>query len=117
MQNALNRLNAEAPDDLTSEVCLIIAEEKLESFFELFVGLENLLSEFDGESTTAICTAAETKKEDPPKRADPLKILSFFDFTGFLISQSISSADLQMPCRVLPRRGPSHERYHESHPG
>ena len=69
MQNALNRLNAEAPDDLTSEVCLIIAEEKLESFFELFVGLENLLREFDGESTTAICTAAETKKRGSAQKS------------------------------------------------
>ncbi|MEZ3432068.1 MAG: hypothetical protein K1W36_17960 [Lachnospiraceae bacterium] len=51
MQNALNRLNAEASDDFTGEARLIIGEEKLESFFELFVGLEDLLREFDGEST------------------------------------------------------------------
>lgn len=51
MQNALNRLNAESSDDFTGEARLIIGEEKLESFFELFVGLEDLLREFDGEST------------------------------------------------------------------
>ncbi len=42
------------------------------------------------ESYTAICTAAEAKKGDSPKRANPLKMSSFFDFTGFLISRNTS---------------------------
>lgn len=44
MRNVLNRLRAEAPDDFTSEAILTIGEEK-GAFFELFVGLEDLLRE------------------------------------------------------------------------
>lgn len=51
MQNALNKLQAEASDDFTSEAILNIGEEKVERFFELFVGLEELLREFDFESS------------------------------------------------------------------
>ncbi len=50
MRNVINRLKAEAPDDFTSEAILTIGEEKMERFFELFVGLEDLLREFDSES-------------------------------------------------------------------
>jgi hypothetical protein len=35
------------------------------------------------EPYTAICTAAEAKKGDLPKRANPLKMSSFFDFMVF----------------------------------
>lgn len=44
MQNVLNRLKVEVPDGFTSEAILTIGEEK-GAFFELFVGLEDLLRE------------------------------------------------------------------------
>ena len=50
LKNALDRLKIEAVDDFTSEAILTIGEEKMERFFELFVGLEDLLREFDSES-------------------------------------------------------------------
>ena len=50
MQNVLDKLNAETCDDFTGEALLTMGSEKLERFFELFVGLEDLLREFDAES-------------------------------------------------------------------
>lgn len=50
MEQALNRLKIETPDDFTSEAILTMGEEKVDRFFELFLGLEDLLREFDDES-------------------------------------------------------------------
>lgn len=50
MEQALNRLVIEAPDDFTSQAILIMGEKKVDYFFELFLGLEDLLHEFDNES-------------------------------------------------------------------
>lgn len=50
MQDALNRLKEEAPDDFTGEAILIVGEEKMDRIFELFVEIEDLLREFDDES-------------------------------------------------------------------
>ena len=46
------------------------------------------------------CSFLFSKKGDQPQRADPLKLPFFLDFTGIKISQSISSAVRQTPCRV-----------------
>lgn len=51
MEQTLNRLVIEAPDDFTSEAILTMGEKKVDHFFELFLGLEDLLREFDDEST------------------------------------------------------------------
>lgn len=50
MKKALDRIKTEAPDDFTNESILTMGEKKLDRFFELFVGLEDLLREFDDES-------------------------------------------------------------------
>lgn len=50
MQQVLDKLRVEAPDDFTGAAILAMGEEKLDHFFELFIGLEDLLREFDKES-------------------------------------------------------------------
>lgn len=54
MEQTLNRLVMEAPDDFTREAILTMGEEKVDRFFELFLGLEDLLREFDDESAEVL---------------------------------------------------------------
>ncbi len=48
------------------------------------------------EPYTAICTAAEAKKGNPPKRADPLKIAKTLDFYRLFLNRNTFSITLQM---------------------
>lgn len=101
MQNVLNRIKAETPDDFTSEAIFTIGALKIERFLNFSLGLKIfltfwlhsfLLHSLSNSSRTlqSYLHSRWSKKGDPPKRANPLKMSPFFDFTGLLISWNTS---------------------------
>ncbi len=60
MEQALNRLVAEAPDDFTSEAIMTMGENKVDQFFGYFLGLEDLSREFGDEESAELLKNLES---------------------------------------------------------